>query len=516
MSEVSFHTFRAGAALAIANPHLQSAVDGATLKFRNDRRRALADLPDVEAMRDHFKAMRAATLANLGEHLEQFERQASAAGAHVHWARDAAEATQIVINIARQHGARLAVKAKSMTSEEIHLNAALDEAGIAPVETDLGEWIVQLAAESPAHIVVPALHKTRQQVAELFTREVGRPLSADDIPALTEEARRALRQKFLAAEIGISGANLGVAETGSIVLVTNEGNGRMVSSVPPVHVAIMGIEKVCPTWDDAAVWLELLARSSTGQPLSVYTTAITGPARESDADGPRVLHIVLYDGGRGGILGTGYEEVLQCIRCGACLNHCPVYQEIAGQTYGHAYSGPIGAVLVPLLHGLEQYEALPHASSLCGACLEVCPARIDLPRMLLDLRAEEVTRGIIGPPEQAIEKSAAWLLGQRRLFGLLTDAGRIFQQPLVGKDGLRVPRRLNPAQERRLPTLAPRSFHALWDELAAEAETAPAATPPRKAARKPSRGRMAALIGASALPLAVLWHLLRRRGRKER
>ena len=266
--------------------------------------------------------------------------------------------------------------------------------------------------------------------------------------------------------------------------------------------------RICPTWDDAAVWLELLARSSTGQPLSVYTTAITGPARDGDADGPRELHIVLYDGGRSRVLGTGYEEVLQCIRCGACLNHCPVYQEIAGQTYGHAYSGPIGAVLVPLLHGLEQYEALPHASSLCGR--RKSAPRIDLPRMLLDLRAEEATRGVIAPPEQAIEKSAAWLLGHRRLFGLLLDMGRIFQRPLVSKDGLRVPRRLNPAQERRLPTLAPRSFHALWDELAAE-ETAAGIAPVKKVTRKPSRGRMAAVIGASAC-LVVLWHLLRRRG----
>ncbi|GIV81987.1 MAG: iron-sulfur cluster-binding protein [Anaerolineae bacterium] len=511
MNDVSFHSFRAQAAQAIANAHLQSAIDGATLKFRTERKRVLADLPDVEAMRDHFKAMRAATLAHLDEYLEQFERNARAAGAQVHWARDAAEAQQIVIGIARQHGATLAVKSKSMTTEEIHLNAALAEAGITTVETDLGEWIVQLAAESPAHIVVPALHKTRQQVAELFSREVGKPLSADDIPTLTNEARRALREKFLAAQIGISGANLGVAETGSIVLVTNEGNGRMVSSVPPVHVAVMGIEKICPTWDDAAVWLELLARSSTGQPLSVYTTALTGPAREGDPDGPRELHIVLYDGGRSRLLGTSYEEVLQCIRCGACLNHCPVYQEAGGHAYGHAYSGPIGAVLVPLLVGLEQYEALPHASSLCGACLEVCPARIDLPRMLLDLRAEEVARGIIPPPEQAIEKSVAWLLGHRRLFNALTDLGRVFQRPLVSKNGLRVPRRLNPAQDRQLPSLAPRSFHDLWQELAAE-EAAVEPAPPRR--RRPSRRTVLTVAGVSLLPLALLWRLLRRKGGK--
>ncbi len=396
MTTATFPEFRERAIKAIGDPQLQRAIDGATLNFRTGRETALAELPDADALRDHFKAIRSATLARLADHLETFERQATAAGAIVHWARDAAEARDIVIGIARQHGVDLAVKSKSMATEEIHLNRALDEAGITPVETDLGEWIIQLAGETPSHIVGPALHKTREQVADLFSREVGRPLPPDDIPGLTAEARRILREKFLAAGIGISGANLGVAETGSIVLVTNEGNGRLVTSAPPVHVAVMGIEKIAPTWDDAAVWLQLLARSSTGQPLSIYTTAITGPARADDPDGPREVHIVLLDNGRSRQLGTQYEEVLQCIRCGACLNICPVYQEVGGHSYGHAYSGPIGAVLVPVMFGLEEHAALPHASSLCGACLDVCPARIDLPRMLLALRAEEAERHQIG------------------------------------------------------------------------------------------------------------------------
>jgi L-lactate dehydrogenase complex protein LldF len=468
MSHVTFREFRSGAVHAIANPHLQQALDGATLKFRTDRLSRLAEILDPDALRDQLKAIRSATLAHLAEHLETFEREAQAAGAKVHWARDAGEANRLVIDIVQQHGAHMAVKTKSMATEEIHLNPALKAAGITSVETDLGEWIIQLAGEPPAHIVVPALHKTRAQVAELFTREVNRPLDPENIPALTAEARRVLREKFLAAGIGITGANIGVAETGSIVLVTNEGNGRMVTGAPPVHIAIMGIEKICPTWDDAAVWLSLLARSSTGQPLSVYTTTITGPAHGDDPDGPREVHIILLDNGRSRLVGTQYEEVLQCIRCGACLNACPVYQEVGGHTYRNPYSGPIGAVLVPLLFGLKENEALPHASSLCGACLEVCPVRIDLPRMLLAMRAEEATTKVIPWPERLIETAVARLLGHRRLFGLLTDIGRVFQVPFVRGRSLKVPRRLNPAGERNLPSLSKRSFHAMWDDIKSE------------------------------------------------
>lgn len=471
MSTATFPQFRERAVKAIGDPQLQRAIDGATLNFRTGRETALADLPDPDALRDHFKAIRSATLARLADHLAMFEQQATAAGATVHWARDAAEARDIVIALARQHGAALAVKSKSMATEEIHLNAALDEAGIAPVETDLGEWIVQLAGETPSHIVGPALHKTREQIADLFSREVGCPLPPDDIPGLTAEARRILREKFLAAGIGISGANIGVAETGSIVLVTNEGNGRLVTSAPPVHVAVMGIEKIAPTWDDAAVWLQLLARSSTGQPLSIYTTTITGPARAEDPDGPREVHIVLLDNGRSRQLGTQYEEVLQCIRCGACLNICPVYQEVGGHSYGHAYSGPIGAVLVPVMFGLAEHAALPHASSLCGACLEVCPARIDLPRMLLALRADEAERHLTSRTETVLEGLAAFVLGRRRLFTTLTRLGRIFQRPFVRDGGLRPPRPFNLGGERALPALAKRPFREQWAELEREGRT---------------------------------------------
>ncbi|NDJ76034.1 MAG: iron-sulfur cluster-binding protein [Chloroflexi bacterium] len=461
---VTFYDFRKSAAKAVNDPNLQRAVDGATLRFRTHRAEALAELPDSDALRDHLKAIRAATLACLADHLETFERNAQAAGAHVHWARDAADAQRIVVEIAQQHDADLVVKSKSMATEEIHLNDALLAAGIEPVETDLGEWIIQLAGEPPSHIIGPALHKTRQQVAELFNRKLGTNFTGDDIPGMTEQARRVLREKFLSASIGISGVNVAVAETGSIVLVTNEGNGRMVTSAPPVHIAVMGLEKLAPTWDDAAVWLSLLGRSATGQPLSIYTATITGPAQADDPDGPQEVHIVLLDNGRSALLGGKYEEILQCIRCGACLNICPVYQEVSGHAYGSPYSGPIGAVITPLLFGLEEYEALPHASSLCGACLDVCPARIDLPRMLLELRADEVEQRIIPRQERLLEGSAAWVLGRPRLFRFLTGLGRFFQRPLARNGSLRLPRGLNPARDRQLPALAPRSFRELWDD----------------------------------------------------
>lgn len=453
----SFTQFRQTATIAIKDVRLQSSLEGATGRFRQSREAALAELPDADALRDHFKTMRAATLAQLGHHLETFERNATAAGAQVHWAQDGAAACQKVLEIAKRHGVTLATKSKSMASEEIHLNHALETADIEPVETDLGEWIIQLAQEPPSHIIAPAIHKTRQQVAELISRESGKQLSADDIPLLTAEARRMLREKFLAAGLGISGGNLAVAETGSVVLVTNEGNGRLVTSAPPVHIAIMGLEKIAPTWDDAAIWLALLARSATGQPLSIYTSIITGPARPRDADGPQEVHIILLDNGRTHLLGTPYEEILQCIRCGACLNVCPVYREAGGHAYNSPYSGPIGAVVTPLLFGLEKYAALPHASSLCGACRDVCPARIDLPRMLLELRAEEVERGILPWSERKLEETAASLFSNERMMRWATGVMRLGQRPFLHQQQVHLPLFNQP-----LPSLAPRSFRQLW------------------------------------------------------
>lgn len=459
----TFTQFRQRALIAIEDVRLQSALEGATGRFRATRREALAELPQANALRDHFKAIRSITLGMLADHLELFERNARAVGTHVHWAADAVEAAGVAVEIARRHKVKLVTKSKSMATEEIRLNDALLNAGIDVVETDLGEWIIQLAGEAPSHIIAPAIHKTRQQVADLFGKQVGRSLPAEDIPLLTAVARDLLRHKFLAAGMGISGGNVAVAETGSIVLVTNEGNAEMVTGLPPIHVVIIGIEKVAPTWDDAAVWLSLLARSATGQPLSIYTTAITGPARPQDADGPRELHVILLDNGRSRLIGTKYEEALQCIRCGACLNSCPVYREAGGHAYGSPYSGPIGAVITPLLFGLEQYEALPHASSLCGACLDVCPARIDLPRMLIELRNDEVVKRILPRHERLSERAAAYVLRHERLTRLMTGLLRLLQQPFVRNGMLHLPAGVA-AGGRRLPALAPRPFRQLWRE----------------------------------------------------
>jgi L-lactate dehydrogenase complex protein LldF len=334
---------------------------------------------------------------------------------------------------------------------------------VATVETDLGDFLLQLASETPSHIIAPAIHKTRQQAAALLSRESGRPLSPDDLSALTGEARRILRKRFLAAGMGISGGNIAVAETGSVVLVTNEGNGRLVTSVPPVHIAVIGIEKIAPTWDEAAVWLSLLARSAAGQPLSIYTSIITGPARSDDPDGAKEVHIVLLDNGRSQLVGTKYEEVLQCIRCGACLNVCPVYSEAGGHAYSSPYCGPIGAVITPLLFGLEDYEALPHASSLCGACKDVCPVRIDLPRMLLELRTDEVTEGVLPWRERKVEAGMAKVLGHEKLMRFVAGAVRLAQRPFVHDGSLSLPGRLNPVLERRVPGLAKRAFREMWD-----------------------------------------------------
>lgn len=445
--------FRQAARIALEDVRLQGAIETATGRFRNARAAALEELPDSDAMRDHFKQIRSATLAHLDEHLQTFAENAARAGTRVHVAADAAAARAVILEIARERGVTLAAKSKSMATEEIRLNPALEAAGIEAVETDLGEWIVQLAGEPPSHIIAPAIHKTREQVADLFTAESGEAVPAD-IPTLTAHARRRLRERFLAAGMGISGGNLVVAETGSIVLVTNEGNGRMVTSLPPVHVAVIGIEKVAPTWQEAAVWLALLARSATGQSLSIYTSIITGPKRPGDIDGPEEVHVILLDNGRRKLLGSKYEEVLQCIRCGACLNICPVYRAAGGHAYrgdeapASPYSGPIGAVVAPLLFGLEAYAALPQASSLCGACRDVCPARIDLPRMLVELRSDAVEAGLLPGWEVAAERLAARLMENPALFDLAGRAGRLGQL-VVGGD---------------LPRLAPRSFRSWWRE----------------------------------------------------
>ena len=385
--------FREVARGALANAHMQEALDAATARLYDNRLAAWDELDDIEALRERAHEIRMRTIEHLDERLAEFASAFESRGGHVCFAATADEACSYVVDVCRRADAKVVAKSKSMATEEIRLNAALEQVGVKAVETDLGEYILQLAGEHPAHIVAPAIDKTAEDVAELFSRVEGRPVEPALEP-LVRAARRQLREVFRSADVGVTGANFGVCETGSICLVTNEGNGRLVSSLPRVHVAILGMERLVPTLSELVVLLKLLARSGTGQRLTTYTTLITGPRRADELDGPEELHIVILDNGRSNLRRGRYREMLACIRCGACLNVCPVYRKSGGGAYGPVYSGPMGAVLAPLLVGLENAPSLPHASSLCGACTAACPVKIPLHELLLDLRRDLVDERI--------------------------------------------------------------------------------------------------------------------------
>lgn len=385
--------FRAAAREKLGDPHVQTALGQATARLRDSRLAAWHELADVEELRTRGHGARMRVVDDLDTHVARFRAAAEARGARTFVARTAAEADAYVAEVCRNRGATLAAKSKSMVTEEIGLNAALEAAGVRVVETDLGEYIVQLAGEHPVHILVPAIEKTAGDVAELLSRAGGEAVPPE-LEALTQAARKQLRETFLHADVGITGANFGVSETGTVCLVTNEGNGRFVSSLPPVHIVLMGMERLVASLADLSVLLQLLARSATGQKLSTYTTLITGPRRAGETDGPEELHIVIVDNGRSRLVGGRYREMLACIRCGSCLNVCPVYRKTGGGAYSNVYSGPMGAVLVPLLAGLERAPALPHASTLCGACTEACPVKIPLHELLLELRRDLVDRKV--------------------------------------------------------------------------------------------------------------------------
>jgi len=393
--KIETRDFVAGARRGIDNADLQAALSRLTQGFPVKRLEAMARLPEFEALRDDAITVKEHTLANLDFYLERYEAAAAAAGAKVHWASDGAEARAVILAICRDAGAKTVTKGKSMVSEEIAINEHLAANGIRPVETDLGEYIIQLRDEAPSHIIAPAIHLSKADVARAF-RDRHTDLAADrplDEPRqLLDEARAVLRREFLAADVGITGANMLIAETGSSIIVTNEGNGDLTQTLPKTHIVIASIEKVVPTLEDATTLLRVLARSATGQEMSVYTTFSTGPRRPGDADGPENYHVVLLDNGRSGMLGGAFHEMLRCIKCAACLNHCPVYKAIGGHAYGWCYSGPMGAVLVPGLLGLAEAHHLPAASTLCGRCQDVCPMRIPLPRMLRAWRARDFAR----------------------------------------------------------------------------------------------------------------------------
>jgi L-lactate dehydrogenase complex protein LldF len=421
--------FRAVARAALGRGHTQEALAAATGRLMDSRVGAWEALEDAEALRERGHEIRMRTIEDLDRYLAEFTASVERVGGRVFHAKTAEEARAYVVDVCRRRGARVVAKSKSMATEEIGLNEALEAAGIRPVETDLGEYILQLAGEHPVHIIAPAIEKTAVEVSELLSAVEGTPV-APDLQTLAQAARRQLREVFGTADVGVTGANFGVAETGSICLVTNEGNGRLVSALPPVHVAIMGMERLVPTLADLAPLLRLLARSATGQKLTTYTTLITGPRREGEEDGPEELHVVIIDNGRTNLRRGRYKEMLACIRCGACLNVCPIYRRAGGGAYGPVYSGPMGAVLTPLLVGLQHAPSLPHASSLCGACTEACPVKIPLHELLLDLRRDLVDQGVASRWERLAFK--AWSLAWSTPLGyrLSTRAARL-GQPLA-------------------------------------------------------------------------------------
>ena len=493
-------TFDRNARSALDDTQLRGALRHATGLFGERRQAAIATVDDWEGLRSRARALKDETLAHLDRYLEEFAARAEEAGATVHWARDGAEACAVIGAIAIGRGARTVVKSKSMASEEIHLNAALAELGIEPIETDLGEYIIQLAGETPSHIVVPAIHKTKRQIAELFVEKLGIPPS-DDVATLTEAARQALRQRFARADLGISGVNFGVAETGSILILENEGNARLTTSLPRAHIALMGIEKVIPRFEDLDVFLKLLPRSGTGQLLTAYQSILTGTRRADGDEGPDELHIVLMDNGRSRMLAhPTTRQSLACIRCGACLNACPVYQQVGGHAYGSVYPGPIGAVISPQLFGLESSSQLPFASSLCGACREVCPVKIDIPELLLHLRAQVAEGEGAGngkPLERFSFTAYAALMERPWMLEWATRAGRLAQRLVgirdrVGKQNA-VAERLAPplgawTAWRDLRPLAPRSFRDLWRD-GLDGGARPERAPASPAARGHDSGR---------------------------
>lgn len=446
--------FREIARLKLADPRVQGAIESSVGRLRSHRLDAWGELEGVEELRERAYEVRMRAVRDIDGYLGEFTRALEARGGHVKVCKTAEEACAYVVDVCRRHGANLVAKSKSMATEEISLNEALETAGMRPVETDLGEYILQLGNEHPVHIVAPAIEKTKEQIAELFSKVEGREVPAE-LEELTLSARRQLRTVFLEADVGITGANFAVAETGTIVTVTNEGNARLVSSLPKVHIAITGIERLVPTLADLSPLLQLLGRSGTGQRLTSYTQLVTGPRRDGEADGPDELHVVFLENGRRNLLGTKYEEMLACIRCGACLNVCPIYRKTAGEAYGPVYSGPMGAVLAPLLVGIENAPSLPHASSLCGACTEACPVKIPLHELLLELRRDLVEQGVASRWERLGMTlwSFAWSspLGYR----LSTTVARVGQ----GLGGVAGPGKTW-AQGRAVPRLARRRFRS--------------------------------------------------------
>lgn len=461
-------TVKARADLALNDEFLRKAVRFTTERLRGGKKKATDEHGNWEEWRERGKQIRLHTIAHLDYYLNLFVNNARANGVHVHFANTGEEAVRLTLDIAERVNARSVVKSKSMVTEELHLNHALESIGVEAVETDLGEYIIQLAGEMPSHIVIPAIHKNRHQIAELLSKEAGYTLPPETT-ALAGFVRKKLREKFLEADIGMTGCNFAIAETGSMVLFENEGNARMVSTVPKTQITLMGMERIIPSWSDLEVMATLLPRSATGQKLTMYMSGITGPRRHGDADGPEEMHIIIVDNGRSLQLGDPeFQELLNCIRCGACLNACPVYRHIGGHAYGSTYSGPIGAVLTPSLNkNVAEWDDIANASSLCGACYEACPVKIPLHDMLVYLRRRKVESGHGNKLESIGMQGFSAVMGNSKRMGGVIRLGKLGQKLVVRGGVIRT--KLGPLKGwnsyRVTPSLPKQSFRDRWGTL---------------------------------------------------
>jgi len=467
MTQATSQRFKQNAHMALADDNLQRALGVLESNFIARRKFVADKLPEFDALRDAARDIKNHTLTHLDLYLEEYESRVVAQGGHVHYAATAADARGLVLDICRRLNAATVTKGKSMIAEEVGLNDFLSAHGITPIETDLGEYIIQLRHEMPSHIIAPAVHLTKAQVEADFRRaHTGLPPDRDltEPEKLLAEARAILRQKFLSADIGITGANFLIAETGTSIIVTNEGNGDLTQTLPRAHIVLTSIEKLVPTLDDAAQLLRVLARSATGQEMSVYTTLSTGPRRDGDPDGPGEYHVVLLDNGRSAMLAGEFRDMLRCIRCGACMNHCPVYQAVGGHAYGWVYPGPMGAVLTPSLIGIDKAGDLPNASTFCGRCEEVCPVRIPLPKLMRFWREREFERHLSPTVVRGGLTFWAFFARRPRLYGLMTHLaaralallgrarGRFAWLPLAGAW----------TRDRDFPAPEGATFQALW------------------------------------------------------
>jgi L-lactate dehydrogenase complex protein LldF len=459
--------FEVGARHALQNTQLRRNMGKATQTIRHKRAAVVDEMSDWESLRTAGQRIKDDVMRNLDSYLLQLESAVEQAGGHVHWANDAREANQIVTQLIQRTGSREVIKVKSLTTDEIRLNEALHDAGITAIETDLAELIIQLANEKSSHILVPAIHKNRAEIRALFQKAMNLPDLSDEPQALAAAARQFLREKFMTVRVATSGANFAIAETGSVCVVESEGNGRMCLTMPDVLISIMGIEKILPRWDDLGVFMQLLPRSSTGERMNPYTSIWTGVHAE---DGPREFHLVLLDNGRSAVLADSVgRQTLHCIRCSACINICPVYERTGGHAYGSVYPGPIGAILTPQLVGTEHASSLPYASSLCGACYDVCPVKINIPEVLVHLRGQVVAQkqsslAAVVDPENLGMKAMAMMFAHPALYEFAQKSGKLAQQ-IVVNDGY-IEQGPGPlagwTKMRDFPAMADQSFREWW------------------------------------------------------